>query len=174
MSGRSIAAEFAGLVAAHLEPTPRLSEGRRIAASGLATSMIDVSDGLAADVRRICEGSGVGVELDQAQIPVSQDVMRAAGRTGRDPLSYVLHGGEDYELLFTVPPAASGEVERLASTFDVSVRRIGTVLEVSAGRWLVDTAGRRIPLRAEGWDHFAGGTARRRRMRGGRRAGGRA
>jgi thiamine-monophosphate kinase len=167
--GRPVAAGFAGLVAAHLEPKPRLAEGRRIAASGLATAMIDVSDGLAADVCRICEGSRVGVELDLAQIPVSQDVTRAAGRTGRDPLGYVLHGGEDYELLFTVPPAASGEIERLTSTFDVAARRIGTVLEAHAGRWLVDAAGRRTPLCAEGWDHFAGSRRRRpRKGRGGR------
>lgn len=100
------------LLTKHLTPNCRMDLSGRIAP--LAHAMIDISDGLGAEVHHICEQSGVGAEIDAATIPIHETV-RAAGRTlGRSPLPWALSGGEDFELLFSITPknlkalAASG------------------------------------------------------------------
>jgi thiamine-monophosphate kinase len=96
------------LVARQLEPRARLEAGRALAATG-ATAMIDVSDGLGGDARHLAAASGVGLRIDAAALPIAAGVAEVAAAAGRDPLELATSGGEDYELLATLPP------ERLAT-----------------------------------------------------------
>ena len=137
-----------------LEPEPRLAAGRALAAGG-ASAMIDVSDGLSTDLLHLCDASGVDVEIHADRLPVSTALARAAARLGENPLRWVLHGGEAYELLCALPPArlAGAHKRRLQASAGVPLHDIGHVLRAGSGRWLVH-GGRRLPLEAESFDHF--------------------
>ncbi len=152
--GPSCADEYAEVVRAHLEPRARVREGQTIAGSGLATSMIDVSDGLAADIGHICDSSQVGVEIDEAQIPFDAVLFKIARNAERDLREYTLYGGEDYELLFTVRSTDAEAMERLAQETGFALRQIGRVVAASDGRTLIDPQGTRHALDPKGWDHF--------------------
>ncbi len=128
----------------HFHPTARVEVGRRLRRRGLASAMIDVSDGLSTDLEHICEESGVGAEIEVAAIPRAR-VGRPAQQVGFD---LALHGGEDYELLFTsarkIPATVAG----------VQVTRIG---RITRRRGMVRVEdGRRQGLSAHGWEHFKG------------------
>jgi thiamine-monophosphate kinase len=129
--------------AAYFYPQPRIAVGRWLLEQGLATAAIDVSDGLSTDLGHICEESGVGALLHEAAIPRPSGLPTSS-------LHYALHGGEDYELLFTAPGSRSvpSKIAR------VRVTRIG---EIVRGRdmWLVDSHGQRKALQPRGWEHFA-------------------
>jgi thiamine-monophosphate kinase len=140
---------FPGLIAAHRRPTPRVREGLAAAAAG-ATAMIDVSDGLAADVGHICDASGLGVEIRAASVPVAGGVTDVAAWAGADPNRLALGGGDDYELAFAIPAAqVSALAEALAPT---PVTPIGEL--VGDERILIERDGARSPLAGLGWDHF--------------------
>jgi thiamine-monophosphate kinase len=137
------------LVEKHLRPVPRVAEGRAIALSRCATAMIDISDGLSSDLFHICEQSRVGADIIADRIPLSSMLKNREGKLTKPVLDYALSGGEDYELLFTVPPARVKKVRSL----DFPVTEIGTI---KAGKRLslVDSFGKRSPLRKSGHDHF--------------------
>lgn len=136
-------------VARHLVPVPQMALGFWLAALGRrAGAVIDVSDGLAKDLRRVATASGVGAELDlrllrRAVAPGHEEL---ATLLGLDPIALALAGGEDYVLLFTLPEGAAPPA-RFAAT------RVGTI---TAGRRVVylDAAGRHHPLPRLGWDHL--------------------
>jgi len=90
------------LTAAHNRPVPFLEAGRMISASGLASAMIDLSDGLASDLAHICESSAVGARISQTSLPLSEE-LRSLGEIKFDPYDLAISGGEDYRLLVTVP-----------------------------------------------------------------------
>ena len=92
------------LIYAHYHPVPEVEAGLSLASSGLVSSMMDVSDGVASDIRHIMEESGVGAEIHTDRLPLSADLLKACSLFGWDPLSLALEGGEDYCLLFTCPP----------------------------------------------------------------------
>jgi len=143
----SLGAAAAGVVSKkHILPTPRIKESNAIAKSKLATSMIDISDGLLSDISHICDQSNVGVTLNETQIPVSDSAN----------LLQALSGGEDYELLFTAP---SESVEMLIKMISrktkTPVKVIGEVVPKKEGRWIIDKNGQKRPLISDGWDHFA-------------------
>jgi thiamine-monophosphate kinase len=144
-----------GLIARHLTPTPRLPESAVIAASALATAMIDLSDGLASDISHVCNRSGVGVKLYADRLPISMAVGQVSERIGRAPWDLALGGGEDYELCFTAPAAAAPALaERVTAETSTPVTVVGEILPAPAGRWLVLLDGREVPLEAQGWRHF--------------------
>jgi thiamine-monophosphate kinase len=129
----------------HFYPRPRIAVGRFLREKGLASAMIDISDGLSTDLGHICEESGVGADLESGAIPVAM--------VGRPPrrvdLWFALHGGEDYELLFTASPKKRVPA-RIAG---VAVREIGIT---TGGRkvWLRDEKGTKQQLVPQGWEHF--------------------
>ncbi|MGQ9467266.1 MAG: thiamine-phosphate kinase [Anaerolineae bacterium] len=140
----------------HLTPTPRLREGRAIAQSGLATAMIDVSDGLASDIGHICEMSGVGVRIWADALPISGAARAVAEALGSDALDWALFGGEDYELLFTAPAERAAELaHRVQEETGTHITIIGEVAPAEEGMTLIHRDGVPVSLRKGGWDHFA-------------------
>jgi thiamine-monophosphate kinase len=138
------------LLRRHLYPEPRLELGQWLAKNKTATAMIDISDGLSTDLRHLCESSGVGAKVWIAKIP-KVALPSDARKMGLDPLRLALDGGDDYELLFTVP---RGLARRLPHAIrEVPVTVIGEITR--AKRILsVDDAGRTKNLPAQGWEPF--------------------
>ena len=97
----------------HNEPNALIETGRIIATSRLASSMIDLSDGLLSDLGHICKESSVGALLIRSKIPLSSELKLLASRASLNPLDHALSGGEDYLLLLTVPEARSQDLELL-------------------------------------------------------------
>ncbi len=138
------------LIRKHLQPDPRTEWGRKIALSGCATAMIDISDGLSSDLGHICEESGVGAEISADQIPDSTAVRKAAGHLKTSPLHYALSGGEDYELLFTVSPL---KLKKFLSLKIVSTQ-IGSI--IVGNKMFLSSNGKRAILKPKGYNHFMG------------------
>lgn len=142
-------------VAAHLRPTPRLAAGRALATSGRVGAMMDLSDGLASDLARICRASQVGAVVEAAALPISQETRTLAAGLGADPLDWAVKGGEDFELLFTCDPDQVGLLAELVadSSPGLGLTRVG---RISDGRGVVldlpDGSARDITL--GGYDHF--------------------
>jgi thiamine-monophosphate kinase len=131
------------LLTPHLWPQPRIAQGLWLRRRQAATAAIDLSDGLSTDIDHLCAESGVSAEIDAKAVPVY------AGAT----LDQALHGGEDYELLFTARPNTTIP----HGIAGVSVFRIGKIVKRRAGQpraILVDASGRHS-LRRGGWEHFS-------------------
>ena len=129
----------------HFHPIPRIEVGRFLREKKLASAMIDLSDGLSTDLAHICEESGMGAEIKAEAIPRA-----SIGKSGHKvDLKFALHGGDDYELLFTAPPG-----RRIPATIaGVTITRIGCVMR---GRHMLlrDERGVDRELRPQGWQHF--------------------
>ncbi|HEV8269435.1 MAG TPA: thiamine-phosphate kinase, partial [Thermoanaerobaculia bacterium] len=144
--------EAARLIRHQVDPRPMVALGRSLAEERIASAALDVSDGLARDLHRLCRASGVGAVVDGASLPVDSALFDLHALTGVAPRTAALFGGEDYGLLFAVPRRKLADVERLARRF--ALRRIGTL--DASGRVTVDERGRVTPLPDAGFDHFAG------------------
>jgi thiamine-monophosphate kinase len=130
----------------HLYPEPRLAAGRKLLR--LATAAIDLSDGLSTDLAHLCEESGLAAEIDADALPVD----------ARATLEQALHGGEDYELLFT----ASAKTAVPGQLGGVLTHPIGRMKKRSKGPQVqLASGGRRTALAACGWEHFRQGSAPR-------------
>lgn len=131
------------LLARHLWPQPRLAQGAWLRRRGLASAAIDLSDGLSTDLTHLCEESRVAAEIDPSLLPIHPGAS----------LNYALHGGDDYELLFTAP-ADTRIPRRIAG---VPITRIGRIQTARANRPIVTllTDQGPQPLEPQGWEHFA-------------------
>jgi thiamine-monophosphate kinase len=140
------------LVKAYVKPMARVGEGETLAQTG-ATAMIDVSDGLALDLSRLCTESAVGASIRLGDVPVASGLQELERLLGVDPLERALHGGEDYELLASLPREAVDTArERLHDRFGTPLTSIGEITE--GDLVAVDADGRPAPLAPRGWDHF--------------------
>ena len=131
----------------HFYPEPRVRVGKYLREKKIATAMIDISDGLSTDLAHICEESGVGAEVNEGMIPRAE----FRGYGGLVDMKFTLHGGEDYELLFTV---ARGKKlpERIGGIAITKIGRITRGKRVT----IVDGRGKRRKLYPQGWEHFKG------------------
>jgi thiamine-monophosphate kinase len=138
------------LLKKHFYPEPRLALGEWLASHRSATSMIDTSDGLSTDLGHVCEASGVGAIVWAAKIPVVK-IPPELQRLGLDPLELALNGGEDYELLFTVPKKFSHRMPRKVAGIPMTV--IG---EITREKRVIlqGPDGHNTPLQPRGWDPF--------------------
>ncbi|MFH1480946.1 MAG: thiamine-phosphate kinase, partial [Pseudomonadota bacterium] len=143
------------LVRAYNCPSHRAREGRAVALSGLATAMIDTSDGFLGDLGHICEESGKGARLFEERLPLSGILKETAQRLGVDPYDLVLKDSDDYELIIT---CSADHVDRirtcLGSLSDVTVTEVGRITDAREGIHLVHPDGSRSPLSPKGWNHF--------------------
>jgi thiamine-monophosphate kinase len=142
------------LLQPHLYPKIRVELGAWLAQQRVASAMIDISDGLSTDLGHVCTESGVGACVWAERIPAVEIPAATASRFGRprlDPLQMALHGGEDYELLFTVPPRLAKRLRRAPGFSDLTA--IG---EISRGKQvlLVGADGHAKRLVPGGWDPF--------------------
>ncbi|MGI6091921.1 MAG: thiamine-phosphate kinase [Veillonellaceae bacterium] len=139
------------LVTAHLTPRPQIKVGRAVAELG-ATSMNDISDGLASELNEIASASGVGMVIHEANIPLLSETIEAAGIFGKKAVDYALYGGEDFQLLFTIEP----DKYKLLANLDLGIKvtAIGEVVEKDIGVLLIDSTGSQKHLEPRGYNHF--------------------
>lgn len=148
-----------------LNPSAKVEAGRWISETGMATSMIDLSDGLISDMGHIADASGVGFEIAADEVPMDENISILAREIGKDPVQLVLTGGEDYELLFTIRgknvgafegkcPGAACAAQNRPVLGAAGFRKIGVVLEDKNIRVAKDVSGRVIDVPLMGFDHF--------------------
>lgn len=113
------------------------------------TAMMDLSDGLSSDILHICRQSGVGCEIHESRVPISEDAYHQALEFNMDPITCALNGGEDYELLFTIE---SEDETKLADHPSITI--IGQITTQEDGTMLLTKGGNRHHLTAQGWKHF--------------------
>lgn len=133
----------------HLDPEPELALGVSLAAIDQVTACIDVSDGLSTDLHHLCEASQCGAEIEKERIPVFSELPAYARKFAIDVREVVLHGGEEYALLFT----SSLRESELSARLKRPVYAIGRMTR--EGGVLLREDGVARPLEARGWDHFA-------------------
>ena len=138
------------LVRKHLYPEPRLALGHWLAKKRLASSMMDLSDGLSSDLARLCAASGVGARVESREIPRTENP-HIPRKYGLDPLDLALDGGDDYDLLFTVPPEKASSLPKAFRGQELT--SIGTITK-EAGLVVREENGRERALLAGGWDPF--------------------
>lgn len=133
-------------------PEPRVAFGMALGQTGAATASADVSDGLIADLGHICEGSRLAATVEAEAVPLSD-----GGRTAvaHDPawLPLLLGGGDDYEIVFTAPPAAADAVRRASAESGLAVTRIGS-LAAGQGVTVRHADGTLVPVEGGGYSHF--------------------
>ena len=147
--------DFAGkeyIVERQLKPEARRDVVEALAKAGIKpTSMMDISDGLSSELLHICKQSGVGCRVYEERIPIDYQTALMAEELNMNLVTAALNGGEDYELLFTIPLSAHDKISELPG-----VREIGYITEESKGCALVGRDGQsEIPLRAQGWNPLA-------------------
>jgi len=143
----------AALVQAHCRPEPQIAAGRLLLAAG-CRALNDVSDGVASEAWEIAEASGIGIELLEGALPVHEAVANWAMAQGKNPLDYVLYGGEDYQLIGTLPPSAAAAVQSKLQDAGIAFHLIGTVTPQHREVRLIGSDGSRRVLEKGGYNHF--------------------
>ncbi len=147
---RAASSSVRALLRKHLYPQPRLTLGKWLAEKRAATAMMDLSDGLSSDLTRLCETSGFGARIFEDEIPAARRGFLREFRK-RELREAALHGGDDYELLFTASPVNAANIR--AALFNGGITEIGEVTS-ARGIKLVNSSGAEIVLTAGGWDPF--------------------
>jgi len=142
------------LLARHHRPSARIAEGRWLVTRGLAGAAIDISDGLTGDLRHICEESDVGAEILDGSLPISAACRAYAAAYRLAPQEIALQGGEDYELLFTVPADQQARFDRFAKHTSFDFTCIGTITPKRSGLRLRTERGTTSPLPLTSYEHF--------------------
>ncbi|MFQ5597861.1 MAG: thiamine-phosphate kinase [Nitrospiria bacterium] len=142
------------LTGRYRRPRARVSEGRLLAKARIPSAMIDISDGLTADLAHLTKQSNVGAEIGVAAIPISRSLRRYSLQTGCDPLKFALYGGEDYELLFSVPPHKISKLKKYVQNGLIQAVQIGTIVSHKKGLVLRQAGGGAQKIKPSGYDHF--------------------
>jgi len=138
------------IVGRQLKPKARMDIIHELAELALVpTSMIDVSDGLASEIFHLCNNSNLGAAIFEDKLPIDKLTYETAAEFSIDPNSCAMNGGEDYELLFTVPQKDFNKIEKL-----VDIHTIGYMHSLEKGKVFVTRSGNSVPLTAQGWKHF--------------------
>lgn len=156
-AGKDFQPDFSGkeyILERQLKPEARRDIVEALRAAGIRpTSMMDVSDGLSSELLHICKASGVGCRVYEDKIPIDYQTAIMAEELNMNLVTAALNGGEDYELLFTVPLTDHDAVSRLQG-----VRVIGYITRPEAGCALISRDGQEFPLKAQGWNAFTPAT----------------
>ncbi|WP_161891497.1 thiamine-phosphate kinase [Pontibacter russatus] len=138
------------IVGRQLRPEARMDVVYELKELGIKpTAMIDISDGLASELLHICSQSGVGATIYKDNLPADAQMLETAVEFNLDPITCIMNGGEDYELLFTIPLT---DYDKVKNHPDITV--IGKITEASEGVNLANKHGQSFPLNAQGWKHF--------------------
>ncbi len=143
------------LLKRHLQPVAQVSLGRLLVSKPYASAALDLSDGLSGDLMHLCKHSQVGALIHMNQLPMSRHMQWYAKRIHISPFSWSLHGGEDYELLFTVPPSQHQAVEKLARRHRIQITQIGMIQPRRHGIRIVHHDGTTHPLPQNSFEHFS-------------------
>jgi thiamine-monophosphate kinase len=142
------------LVSAYTTPSHRARLGRAVSQTGYVTAMTDTSDGFLGDLGHVCEASGVGAEIVKEHLPLNEAVREAARVLGRDPYEFVLGESDDYELIITCDPDHVPLLQSVSGgCAAVPLTEVGTIT-AERGINMILPDGRKIPLGAEGFNHF--------------------
>lgn len=141
------------LIKRHLEPVPRLKIGSLLAEKSIPSAMIDISDGLIIDLRRITSDFNIGAQIELENIPLSVEYLAHYQEFCDDRYSLAVSGGEDYELLFTSLPEKIDEIQEISRTTGIKISEIGTVTE-SQGIQFIDNIGTIKNYTSSGFVHF--------------------
>ncbi|MGB6545777.1 MAG: thiamine-phosphate kinase [Candidatus Acidiferrales bacterium] len=150
LRGLSHQANLRRYLVPHFFPDPPIALGRWLSLQQLPSAMIDLSDGLSTDLDRLCRSSAVGARISEANLPVVH-VPESLRRRGIDARDLARNGGEDYQLLFTVPARFARRIPRRHS--GVRITEIGEIVR-ACGVQLISKDGSAAPLTPRGWDHF--------------------
>ncbi len=151
---RDGADSWPALVARYLHPEPRIGLGHELGASGLASSAVDLSDGLGDAMARLTTDFGLGCEIAVTALPLSDGARAVWARRGADPVSEAVAGGDDYEIAFTVRPKVARRIASVRRACEgLALTHIGVVTKTPEC-WIVDAGRRRAPL-GRGYEHFS-------------------
>ncbi len=139
----------------HLQPTARITLGQLLASQPYASAAIDLSDGLSSDLGHLCQHSHVGALIKSDKIPLSQPMQHYAKRIRAVPLNWALHGGEDYELLFTIPPRWQTALEKITKKRRISIAHIGVIQPKRFGIRIEQHDASKQNLLQGGYEHFS-------------------
>ncbi len=153
MEGFRLGSDHDFLLLRHLDPSPRCVLGEKLADSGLVHAMIDISDGLLADLGHICEQSGCGAEIHLEKIPISPAFKANTNSLPSFPWHLTVSGGEDYELCFTAAPSDHAAILELAKTAGIQVSVVGKVTNSGQVKAIFPD-GKNFQPSASGYTHF--------------------
>jgi len=141
------------LIARHQKPRPRVEWGQLLSSRKIASSMIDISDGLVIDLKRLLKASGAGAIVELSGFPLSKEAAKVVKANGIKAWSRILGGGEDYELLFTVRPGRQKALDRLVKSGAIKAVKIGAIVKGRGLVTIIKPGGGELKVRKEGWLH---------------------
>ena len=157
MKDKEFEPDFSGkeyIIERQLKPEARRDVVEELRELGIRpTAMMDVSDGLSSELLHICKDSGVGCRVYEDRIPIDYETALMAEELNMNLVTAAMNGGEDYELLFTVPLADHKKVARMKTA-----RLIGRITKADRGAYLVTRDDQELEIRAQGWNAFTPGT----------------